>query len=183
MRAHEVRSVHRLSRFVSRPLRMKAARADREVLRRIEAAFAEIGRPPHFTDHTHCAECAEHEQRLQVCAARGIGLEDLADAVWDPFCVALPASFMYFFPSLARLALTRPDAEHGWYGAQLLFHLHETRRANGFHALCTPPQRAAVAALLRHLLETRAALIGDTRDADAFVDCYCFWADAGPRLN
>lgn len=162
---------------------MTAARADREVLRRIEAAFAELGRPPHFTDFTHCAECAEHEQRLQVCAVHGLALDDVAHAAWDPFCVALPASFAYFFPSLARLALASPDVEHGWYGRQLLFHLQEARRTNGFHALCTSPQRAAIAALLRHLLETRAALIDDARDAEAFVDCYCFWADAAPVLN
>ncbi len=150
---------------------------DRDLLRRIEGAFASVMRPPHFTDFAHCAECAEHDRLLRVCADRVMVLEDVGYAGWDPFCVALPTSFAFFFPSLARFALADPDAEHGWYGTQLLFHLDEARRANGFHASCTTPQRAAVAALLKHLMETRRPLIDGERAARAFVDCYRFWVE------
>ncbi len=156
---------------------------DRSVLAGIDAAFGDVARPSHFTEFAHCAECADHDERLQATEGRQLQLEDVAYPGFDPFCVALPMSFAYFLPALARLALNAPHAEHGWYAAQLCFHLDAARRANGFHALCTPVQRAAVAALLRHLLETRRSLIEDARALDAFADCYRFWAEPGSHLN
>lgn len=154
-----------------------SASGDRSVLAGIDAAFAAVTRPLHFTEFAHCAECAEHDERLQATDGRRLQLEDVAYPGFDPFCVALPASFVYFLPALARLALNAPHAEHGWYAAQLRFHLDAARRDNGFHAQCTPAQRAAVAALLRHLLETRRSLIEDARALDSFADCYRFWAE------
>lgn len=157
--------------------------ADRGVLAAIDAAFADAARPPHFTDFAHCAECAEHDEHLQACATHGLTHADVASAAADPFCVALPATFSYFFPTLARLALAGPHAEHGWYGLQLAFHLAEARRDNGFHAQCSPAQRAAVAALLWHLLETRAGLLDTARAAKDMADCYRFWDESPATLN
>lgn len=160
-----------------------ALRRDRDLLAVIDAAFADLSRPQHFTDFAHCAECAEHDERLQACRGRRLELEDVAYVAFDPFCVALPETFAWFFPALATLALGEPSQEHGWFGTQLLFHLAEPRRANGFHAHCTPAQRDAVAALLRHLLDTRAALIDTDRATDAFLDCYRFWTEPALALN
>ena len=156
---------------------------DAALLARIDAAFGEVARPHHFTDFAHCAECAAHDERLQACPGRALELEDVAYAAWDPFCVALPASFTYFFPALARLALATPDIEHDWYGSQLLFHLAQARHGNGFHAACTPAQRATVAALLGHLLESRAALIDADRARQQFLDSHRYWSEALVVLN
>lgn len=159
------------------------ARGDLAVLAGLETAFAGVPRPMHFTDFSHCPECAEHDERLQASDGRTLGREFVAYPACDPFCVALPASFAYFLPALARLALAAPHADHGWYGAQLRFHLDEARRANGFHALCTPAQRAAVAALIGHLLDTRRSAIELECATEAFFACYRFWAGTATALN
>jgi len=150
-------------------------KSDAAVLSWLDRQFGGQPRPRHFTDFTHCVECAGHDERLQACARHRLDLEDVGYAAFDPFCVALPASFTYFFPALARLALSPPSDEHGWYGTQLLFHLSAARRANGFLDACTPAQREAVARFLRHLLETRAALAASDGMTDALLDCYALW--------
>lgn len=154
--------------------------SDDAVLSWLERQFGDQPRPSHFTDFAHCAECAAHDERLQACAPHDLGLEDVGYAAFDPFCVAVPASFTYFFPALARLALSPPSAEHGWYGTQLLFHLSAARRGNGFFDTCSPAQREAVARFLRHLLETRAAFAAADGMTDALLDCYALWAAPEP---
>lgn len=153
----------------------RPADSDDALLSWLERQFGAQPRPSHFTDFAHCAECAGHDERLQACEPASLELEDVGYAAFDPFCVAVPASFTYFFPALARLALSPPSAEHGWYGSQLLFHLSPARRGNGFFDACSAAQRAAVARFLRHLLETRAALAADDGMADALLDCYALW--------
>jgi len=154
----------------------RSGRSDDALLSWLERQFDGQARPAHFTDFAHCAECAGHDERLQACNPANLDLEDVGYAAFDPFCVAVPASFTYFFPALARLALSPPSAEHGWYGAQLLFHLSPARRGNGFFDACSPAQRAAVARFLRHLLETRAALAAGDGVTEALLDCYALWS-------
>jgi hypothetical protein len=154
--------------------------SDVDILSVLERAFAAAPRPVHFTDFAHCAECAEHDERLQACARDALSLEDVGYAAFDPFCIAQPESFSYFFPALARLALAAPSADHGWYGTQLLFHLTAERLGNGFFNACTTAQRAGVARFLRHLLETRAGLVAGDRATDALTDCYRLWSTAAP---
>jgi len=155
---------------------------DVDILSALERAFSTAPRPVHFTDFAHCAECTEHDERLQACAREALHLEDVGYAAFDPFCVALPESFAYFLPSLARLALAPPSAEHGWYGTQLLFHLMAERHGNGFYRICTSAQRQAVARFLRHLLETRASLVEADCATHALTDCYSLWSTA-PSLR
>lgn len=155
-------------------------RSDQDVLRELELAFAEQPCPDHFTDFAHCAECAAHDERLQACARAGLALEDVGYAAWDPFCAAVPASFAFFFPALARLALGPPSDDHGWYGTQLLFHLSAARLDNGFFQFCTPGQRAAIGRFIGHLLESRAGLIDANRATDEMLDCYALWIGPAP---
>lgn len=162
----------------SRKPRGSPVSSDADILSALARVFAGAPRPAHFTDFAHCAECAEHDERLQACARDALCLEDVGYAAFDPFCVALPESFSYFFPALARLALATPSAEHGWYGSQLLFHLMAERLGNGFHRACNAAQRKAVARFLRHLLETRASLVEADRATHALTDCYSLWSTA-----
>jgi hypothetical protein len=37
---------------------------DAQVIEEVQAAFAKYERPAHFTDYTHCPECAEHDELL-----------------------------------------------------------------------------------------------------------------------
>src|SRR5262245_4858278 len=89
----------------------------------VRAAFARCERPEHFTDYTHCEECAEHHDLLRSRDNDTLRIADVGNPGWDPLCYVDPAGLGYFFPGLARLALEDPDPEYGWYPQQLLFHL------------------------------------------------------------
>jgi hypothetical protein len=132
---------------------------DAEILRQVRAAFAGYKRPEHFTDYTHCAECAEHDELLRSRDNDTLRSEDVGNPGWDPLCYVAPAGFGYFFPGLARLALSEPSPQEEWYAPQLLFHLTYGGEANRHLRAYGPEQRRAVAALLWHLVETRQKLV------------------------
>ena len=94
---------------------------------------------------------------------------------WDPICFTSPEGFAYYFPALARLALAPPSAQHGWYADQLLFHLSSGFEDNAYWRACSPPQKAAVARLLQHIIETRPALVDDHAAADDILRCHALW--------
>ena len=150
--------------------------SDRSVLQGINVAFGTLERPRYFTHIWHCEECADHDDRLQLCDRHTLCLEDVGYAACDPFCVATPQALAYFFPSLARLALAPPSSEHGWYATQLLFHLAVDEIDNPFYRHCDTRQRAAVARLLAHVVETRAQLAIEEQATDNFVRCYRLWS-------
>lgn len=151
---------------------------DAAVLAEVRAAFARCERPEHFTDHTHCEECAEHDELLRSRVPDTLLITDVGNPGWDPLCYVDSAGFGYFFPGLARLALAAPDPEHGWYVPQLLFHLtyapdgEVNRHLLGF----SPYQRRAVAALLRHIAETRPQLADECGCSDDLTYAVDLWS-------
>ena len=150
---------------------------DTEVIARIDAAFGAVERPAHFTDFTHCCECAEHDELLRSRDRETLRIEDVGNPGWDPICFTSPQGIAYYFPSLARLALAPPFPTHGWYGDQLLFHLYYGFRDNRFFQYCSAEQRAVVASLLGHIIESRAALVDELAFPDEFLRCHELWSD------
>ena len=75
---------------------------DQRILELLKQAFGKLDRPAHFTDVSHCDECAEQDTRLRLCNPRAVGFEDVARAAFDPFCVASPQALR------ALVALGRP---------------------------------------------------------------------------
>jgi hypothetical protein len=151
--------------------------SDAQILGRVQQAFAKCRRPLHFTNHTHCEECAEHDELLcshDICSLR---IEDVGNPGWDPICFTSPKGFAYYLPALARLALTEPVQPYGWYGVQLLFHLCSDGRRNERVLACTPGQRRAVVEFLRHLIETRAALADSYLCTDDLFQAIEIWTD------
>lgn len=59
---------------------------DGDILTGIDAAFCGIGRPEHFTNFTHCEECAEHDELLRMRDRETLCLEDVGNPGWDPIC-------------------------------------------------------------------------------------------------
>lgn len=152
---------------------------DADILRRVHDAFATCERPTHFTDYMHCPECAEHDELLRTRTPETLTLDDVGNPGWDPLCFVEPTGFAYYFPSLARLVLVAPDAEHDWYGPQLLFHLTYEEVTNRHFLHCTSDQRHAVALLLRHLHDTQAAWVSEWCCAEALQTAIMLWsADA-----
>ncbi|TFZ06032.1 hypothetical protein EZ313_05120 [Ramlibacter henchirensis] len=151
---------------------------DAEILAAIDAAFGAAPRPEHFTNHTHCCECAEHDDVLRSRTRETLQHADVGNPGWDPICFTSAEGFAYYFPALARLALAEPSREHGWYADQLLFHLSSGFKENTYYLHCDADRRAAVARLLGHLIQTRTALIEDYAAADEFLRCHELWGEA-----
>ncbi len=79
---------------------------DKEILERINQAFAASPRPEHFTNHTHCCECFEHDKLLRSRDGDTLGMNDVGNPGWDPICFISPEGFAYYLPALARLTLS-----------------------------------------------------------------------------
>jgi hypothetical protein len=130
-----------------------------EILSAIVEAFGTVPRPDHFTNYTHCDECAEHDETLRSQTPATIGLEQLGNPGWDPVCfINSPAGLKYYMPALARLALDPSDSS---YLLQFIFHLNEERIASFDES-----QKRAVLSLFEYLLEDPPFEINDGPGAD-----------------
>src|SRR5260370_33319542 len=96
--------------------------SDAQALEAIQQAFATCPRPRHFTNYTHCPECAEHDEVLRSRDLQTLCIEDVGNPGWDPICFISPEGFAYYVPALMRLALSQPGEPYGWDGQQFLFH-------------------------------------------------------------
>ena len=154
--------------------------SDADILQAVQQAFAGCLRPEHFTDCTHCEECAEHDEVLRSRDVHTLQIKDVGNPGWDPICIASPEGFAYYLPALTRLALAEPDDAHGWYGTQLLWHLLRDGRKNHRLLACTPMQRLAILQFLRHFVETRAALADSHCSTDDLFQAVEIWSDESP---
>jgi hypothetical protein len=157
--------------------------ADDKVLATIDEVFGAINKPEHFTNYAHCCECAEHDELLRERTRETLKIEDVGNPGWDPLCFTSPDGIAYFFPTLARLALTEPTYNYGWYANQLLFHLYSGFKENNFYNSCNEKQRAAVANLLAHIIETRSSLVEEYLATDEFLRCHELWSDSQPSAT
>ena len=136
---------------------------DQAVLEQIDFAFSGTQKPDHFTDYTHCDECADHDEVLLKRTRETLQRKDLGNAGWDPISFCSAEGIAYLFPALARFSLI-PDvwSDKDWYADQLLSHLSYQGPDNQFLFWCDEGKRTAVYSLLKHLLESRPVLILDS---------------------
>ena len=151
--------------------------SDADILQRVQQGFAGCQRPEHFTDFTHCEECAEHDEVLLSRDLHTLQIDDVGNPGWDPICFITPEGFAYYLPALARISLAEPDGAHDWYGGQLLFHLCHDGRGNKRVLACTPEQRCLVVEFLEHLTETRTSLAEREMAADRLFEAIEIWSD------
>jgi hypothetical protein len=149
---------------------------DEEIIESISRAFAGCERPAHFTNHTHCCECFEHDEVLLSRDLQTLKAEDVGNEGWDPIAFTSPQGFAYYFPALARLALSAPDARFGWYGPQLFRHLILDGPCNRRWEYFTPGQRGQVAELLIHIFDTRSELLESYNCADDLFRAIEIWS-------
>lgn len=131
---------------------------DPEIIDLVGTAFGTEPRPAHFTDYTHCCECAEHDDLLSARDILSLSLEDVNNAGWDPICFITAEGFRYYLPALVRLAL-ESAAPYNWYLPQLLFHLISDGPQNRRVSCCTRPQQQVIVVFLWHVVESRPDLI------------------------
>jgi len=143
-----------------------------EVLRKVESAFASVSKPEHFTNHTHCEECAEHDSTLRNHDRSSLQLDHIDNPGWDPICFCSPEGKAYYLPSLIKFAL-EPGSS---YWQQLLFHLEGDGPNNDLVAFCSNDQRKAVASFLEYLLETHAVEIEQCQSTDELLRTHEYWS-------
>jgi hypothetical protein len=131
---------------------------DQEIIDLVREAFEPEPRPAHFTNYTHCCECADHDALLSSRDVQSLRLEDVNNGGWDPICFITAEGFRYYLPALVRLALESATPQV-WYLPQLLFHLIGDGPQNRRVACCTRPQQQGVVAFLWHIVESRNDLI------------------------
>ena len=129
-----------------------------EILAAIESAFGKVPRPEHFTNYSHCEECAEHDAVSRSRDNQSLRIEDIGNAGWDPLCFTAAQGLLYLMPGLARIALSPLASGTDWYSPQLYFHLTCNGAQNRILGAATARQRQSVAQLLRHIVATRATL-------------------------
>ena len=76
-----------------------------DIVSRAYRAFSSFARPEHFTDHTHCPECAEHDQTMRSRPLSAIGVVQLGNPGWCPIPFLTEQAYGYVMPRLVELAL------------------------------------------------------------------------------
>ncbi len=55
------------------------ASSDAEILEQVKQVFSTAQRPEHFTNYTHCEECAEHDALLRSRDLDTLAIEDVGN--------------------------------------------------------------------------------------------------------
>lgn len=136
--------------------------------------FGKVPKPEHFTNHTHCCECAEHDDTLNAFTPETITREALGHAGWDPMTFATDTGFRYYLPALIRMALVGEDDEY--YIDQFLSQVIRDGPRNSRWAACTVEERAVVLKALHALLEERTEEVDNWLDADRLMQAIEIWS-------
>lgn len=139
------------------------------VLCAIDQVFAGIARPEHFTDFTHCDECAEHDRTLRNRTVTTIRRDDLGNQGCDPINFTNEQGWAYYFPALARFAMMPAiwparDAYVVLLASDLSWDGPDNRRLR----FCTRDQRIGVAGLIGWIAENEHKLVCLPFDAQDF---------------
>ncbi len=94
-----------------------------DILSIIDDAFRDVPRPEHFTNYKHCGECAEHDDLLRSRDRATLTIQDLGSAGWNPIAFLTAEGFVYYFPALAKLALSING--ESFLASFVPFHLYE----------------------------------------------------------
>lgn len=137
--------------------------------------FGKVPRPEHFTNHTHCCECAEHDDTLKAFTPEIITREALGHAGWDPMTFATDTGFRYYLPALIRMALTGKDDDY--YIDQFLSQVIRDGPRNSRWMACTAEERAVVLKALFALLEERTEEVDNSLDADRLMQAIEIWSE------
>jgi hypothetical protein len=148
---------------------------DTEALALIKKFFGSIEKPAHFTDYQCCEECFEHDQLLISRNNDTLKIEDVGNIVWQPITYCSGEGFAYYMPALARLALSEPTYEYGWYGETLEIHLSFFDGKNRLYEYCNEEQRKAISKFMTYLVETRGDLILAEEQRDEFAALASKW--------
>lgn len=135
-------------------------------------------KPAHFTDYTHCCECAGHDETLRNTDADRIGLAELGNPGWDPMCFCSNEGKKYYMPALIQLSLETACDE--FYFGQFLFHLEMDGEDNSLFSSCTKAQRRLIADFVEYMMIHHAEEIDGNVCADAALAVHRIWSAEQP---
>jgi len=136
-----------------------------------------VPKPVHFTNYRHCCECAEHDATLLAQDVNSIGIEQLGNPGWDPWCFASPEGFLYYMPALVRLTLDTIHKPQERYLDQMLLHLMRDGRDNDVVRACSAEQRACIAGFLEHVMDHYGTAMNECNFlSDDILNAYEIWS-------
>ena len=133
-----------------------------------------VPRPQHFTNYTHCCECAEHDESLRSCDIHSIGLNELGSPSWDPLCFCTAEGLLYYTPALIRLSLETAETE--FYFSQFLFHLDYEGAENRLLKACSPEQRKLIGEFVHYMILTYPQQLDNCFDQDVALRVAGYWS-------
>ena len=121
--------------------------------------FASRMRPVHFTDYTHCEECAEHDATLRASDNDSISFQDVGNIAYSPISFISIEGFLYYLPGLARLA---GGIEDEYFLDTFLVYLECQERRNSLNE----HERKTLSDYLVYLKETIIESIQENLDSE-----------------
>lgn len=121
---------------------------DTSALALIDKAFGGAPRPEHFTDFSHCEECAEHDATLLMHTRESLPRSALGYPGWNPVSFVTSEGYRYYLPAIARIAMNRKD------GSEYLDQFSDDLREELFSSF-SDEQRSALASFLEYLRVSR----------------------------
>ena len=146
---------------------------DTDIREKVRVTFRKGRKPGHFTNHSHCDECKEHDDVLRARNVNTLTIQDVGNPGWDPICYISPEGFEYYFPAFVRLTLAAPRES---YLSQFLFHLAYEGARNRHFRHFAPQQREVVVAFLRHVLENHRDIVEEQDCEDELQFAISVWA-------
>ena len=144
------------------------------IISRALEVFAHVERPEHFTNHTHCCECQEHDEELQPFTPETITRQALGTMAWDPITFCTDQAFRYFLPGMIRITLTE-SGDNNFY-EQFLWHLNYVAKDRDRFKACTEEEQEVVAMALNWLLENRSREIELECASDELLSALEMWS-------
>jgi hypothetical protein len=155
--------------------------AAESIIRKAEEVFSGIERPEHFTNHTHCCECRDHDDELQPFTPATIPRSALGHMGWDPITFCTDQGFRYFLPGMIRIVLTETGEDN--YFEQFMWHVSAIAEGHDRYKVCTPAERAVVAMTLNWLLEHRSEEIEQEMVAQDLLSAIERWSDVSAETS
>ena len=132
-----------------------------------------VPKPEHFTNYTHCCECAEHDETLIGKDVHSIGMDELGNPGWDPLSFCSGEGMLYYTPALIRLSFETLNGD--FYFADLLFHLEYLGEENRYLKACNRRQREFIAGFVNHMILNHPDKLDQTGDPDAALRVAELW--------
>jgi hypothetical protein len=147
-----------------------------QIVRKAYRAFSTFPRPEHFTDHTHCPECAEHDQTMRSRPLSAIGVVQLGNPGWCPIPFLTEQAYGYVMPRLVELALgssvERPSESFVFSYMLALTPAPEHRKLDNF----TREQAAVVLESLHYMRDHMAPVIEEACCAEDLAQAIARWS-------